>query len=548
MNNALVEGSSIMRLYEPGERVRAAYRHESLLELPEFWGNPLIQALPPLPTKDEIFRLLATYPVFDEAERLLPPHVRAMRISLINRLFVPMPMQLEIALGLMQIVRLAYTSRNPISPRLWLDPREEYATIREGVLARWDSEAVFDGFSIIGTSGIGKSRSILKALRLLPQVIDHIDYRGVPLDAAQITYLKLDCPPDGSFRTIQENFFKMVDKLVGTNYYKRYARNGAASKSEMIAGMKQVVQDHYVGALVIDEIQVLRELQRRVDKAKPEENPLLNLLVHLVNELRVPVIVVGTARARALLTGKLRMARRFEGLGDITWYQMQEDLDWDLFIEDLLRYNYLRHRGPLDPASSNEYRPASYAEVKHVLYEETQGITDFAIKVFQQAQIRAMEANIEELTVDVIRTVAKDKLRSARPLLLALRDGDVVTLEDIDDIPPIELDKYRAKAVQELHQVRRGTVGGQPHTEPTVTPVALLPTSGQHDATGRASGDASAAKRPRRRRGAGKLRPESRGVLIQLVCDAINKGVAPFEALRDAGEVKDATEFMPVER
>ena len=47
---------------------------------------------------------------------------------------------------------------------------------------------------IIGTSGIGKSRSISRLLSIYPQVNHHTEYKNLPFIRKQVVYLKIDCP------------------------------------------------------------------------------------------------------------------------------------------------------------------------------------------------------------------------------------------------------------------------------------------------------------------------------------------------------------------
>jgi hypothetical protein len=62
------------------------------------------------------------------------------------------------------------------------------------------------------------------------------------------------------------------------------------------------------------------------------------------------------------------------------------------------------------------------------LYFESQGITDLAVKVYMLAQIeaitRAEKDEEEEVTKDLIESVAQDRLRYMQRFLNALRKND----------------------------------------------------------------------------------------------------------------------------
>jgi hypothetical protein len=162
---------------------------------------------------------------------------------------------------------------------------------------------------------------------------------------------------------------------------------------------------------------------------------MLNFFVQLVNTIGVPVILVGTYKALCLLTGELRQARRGTGQGDLVWDRMVENDVWQLFVESLWRYQYVRHPSPLTH------------ELSQVLYDVSQGITDFAVKAYMLAQIRAITTGEECVRENLIRSVAADSFRLANPILSALRKGNTRALLNVEDIRPIDLDSYVQNAL-----------------------------------------------------------------------------------------------------
>ncbi|WP_268798726.1 ATP-binding protein [Pseudomonas huanghezhanensis] len=133
-------------------------------------------------------------------------------------------------------------------------------------------------FSVIGCSGVGKSKAIEKILHQYPRRIAHTE----PFSLVQLPWLKLDCPHQGSPRQLCKNFFASVDKLLCTEYEKLYG-NVRAGLDEMLVHMAQVANLHALGLLVIDEIQHLRKSKSSQNLAGSDQ--LLNFLVTLVNML-----------------------------------------------------------------------------------------------------------------------------------------------------------------------------------------------------------------------------------------------------------------------
>jgi hypothetical protein len=129
-----------------------------------------------------------------------------------------------------------------------------------------------------------------------------------------------------------------------------------------------------------------------------------------------------------MLSSEFRMARRGAGLGDFIWDSMRRDDTWKLFLESLWRYQYTQKDCPLTPRLSQ------------TLYDVTQGITDLAVKVYMLAQARAINSGEEAITASIIRSVARDSLQMVRPILDALKNGDIQELYKVDDVLPVDFD------------------------------------------------------------------------------------------------------------
>ena len=129
---------------------------------------------------------------------------------------------------------------------------------------------------------------------------------------------------------------------------------------------------------------------------------------------------------------------------------MEEDEDWEIFADALWQYQYIRHPCQRTP------------ELSHALYYECQGITDFAIKVFMLAQARAISTGKEKLTVGIIKSVAKDCLRTAREVLDALKTGNMTKLRNCEDVSPKDIDKFIEEQLQQLSVDDSPTFSSEP--------------------------------------------------------------------------------------
>lgn len=285
-------------------------------EIIDFKGNPLIEALPPILSPEEAYEKLSYYPPYDINESSLPTHIRYHAIPRINKFFQPVMQHLDLEQRFSRLLRHGYVSRNPRLP--------DYNRALNGLQ---DIRSTASSMTLMGFSGIGKTTAIERVLSLYPQVILHEH----PLNLMQVVWLKLNCPHDGSLKSLCLDFFLKMDSLLGTNYYEKFG-NRRNSISSMVTRMGKIARLHCIGAIIIDEIQHL--LATRDNNSEK----MMNFFVTLINEVGVPVILIGTMRAKVVLQQDFRQARRGSGQGDMVWQQMKKDDDWDLLIESLWEY------------------------------------------------------------------------------------------------------------------------------------------------------------------------------------------------------------------
>src|SRR5258708_7067243 len=421
----------------------AATYHEA--DLPEYCGNPLIEALTPMYSELQARDLLKYYPVVDPAIRTKPSHIRAHAVVNAADFFTPLPIHLALHQQIDRMLRSGYVNRNPVAPGYWPGTNRAIAEMRE----RYKNSKVRPnaphatsprGFSFIGVSGIGKSTAMKRILAMYDQIIYHSCYDGKPFTHVQITWLHMQCPRKANLSVLVKNFFNTLHSLLGTTYYRDFVQNSRKRVEEFIPDMKNLALKHSLGVLVIDEIQNL------VSASGTSADELLNFLVEMDNEIGVPIVLVGTFKAEPILCGKeFRRARRAAGQGDRIWERMKEDEVWRKFARRLWKYQFVRDPVPW----TKEYEPT---ELIHALYEASQGITDVAVKVFLLAQVYAMEMHgddeqgeqperpqraPETLTADLFRKASHESLRLLQPFLRALRSGNMDKIREFDDIEPV---------------------------------------------------------------------------------------------------------------
>ncbi|MFL9811605.1 ATP-binding protein [Stutzerimonas stutzeri] len=395
--------------------VHAVARYEESPVL-EFQGNPLIEALPPILCESDAASLIMHFPPVNEHERELDSAVRLHCIDRLRTVVQPLPIHLELESTLSSLIRSGYVGRNPLSP----------TTVRH-LHSLSTSRRTSDGFrstattfSLVGLSGIGKSTALESILRLYPQTVLHERYGNRQFVQTQITWLKLDCPFDGSLSGLCRAFFRAVDQAIGQDRYANSYRS-RSGLPDTIQRMEQVASTYFIGALLIDEIQHLRSA-----RTGGKDN-MLNFFVNLINSIGIPVVFIGTNSMISLFSDVLRNARRGCGLGVIEFQRFEKDDPfWKMLVESLWAYQWCREVSPLTD------------ELLDVLYDLTQGVTDFLVKLMILGQRFAIQHGEERLAPSTFRRVADTKMQILKPALSALRSRDPRQLVRFEDLLPID--------------------------------------------------------------------------------------------------------------
>ncbi|SHK19067.1 ATP-binding protein [Desulforamulus aeronauticus] len=418
-----MEKESKQQQIEDGN-IRKAIYSEQILD--DYKGNPLIEALPPIFSEEQVVDCLTRLPSYNSGERELDAHYRYHCVNRLFSYFEPLERHIDLEQRFSRLIRQGYLGRNPLNPQYATRLQHGYRIIKSGGYDIFDDVGLgttSSGFTIIGISGMGKTTAVNRVLQLYPRVIVHSNYKGINLSLYQLTWLKLDCPFDGSLKGLCFNFFETIDKIIGTNYFRKFGspRN---SVEFLLSRMAQIASAHCLGMLIIDEIQHL-SLAKSGGSDK-----MLNFFVTLVNTIGVPVVLIGTTKALSVVQGEFRQARRGSGQGDNDWSRFKRHGEWDLLVEGMWGYQWTKEISPLTD------------EIIEVFYYESQGIIDIAIKLFILSQWRAITHGEEVITAETIRTVAEDSLKLVKPMIDALKSGDPKKIAKYDDIRPIDMESF----------------------------------------------------------------------------------------------------------
>lgn len=416
--------------------VKAKY---SVPELPNFAGNPNIEALPLINTRGQAMDGMQRAPVYNDEMRLLPAHLRTHLVMNVLHFFRPLSIHLKLEGMVSRMIRDGYLHRNPLASSHSRDLKTRLKYFENSSTFGEQFAPSGSGFTICGMSGVGKTTGLIRVLNLYPQIIMHTNYQRKKFTRAQIVWLLLECPKNGSTKGLCTKFFKTIDYVMGgaTNYAKSYGKD-TRNTNELMESMANVAATHQLGMLAIDEIQYLN-----VAKSGGADE-MLNFFVNLVNIIGLPVVIVGTYDAIPLLSSTFRQARRGSGQGDLVWDRMPFDGEWHLYVRALWEYQYTQKKSPLTGSLSLALHDVSY------------GIVDIANKIYLASQVRAIENGTEEITEGLLRSAYRDDFRLVSHILETLKSGGPSLLTNVRDVCPPAILPIKQDAANQLAGISSG--------------------------------------------------------------------------------------------
>lgn len=411
----------------------------------DYQGNPFIEALPPILEAKDIIKAIRGIVDFKLSDRQLPNNARAHIISqLLNHFFHPISRHLTLEQKISIMLRKGYVGRNIATSDFNLHLQNSFERIQKNdfnASRHNDSFSTAQSLVFIGFSGSGKTTSLNRILRHYPQKIYHPEY-----NFTQLVYLQIDCPYNGSLKSLYLNFFSAVDRALGTNYEKQYTQK-RHNEQKLLQLMGHIAHLHAIGLLVIDEIQHLM-----ANRSKNSDE-MLNFFVTLVNVYSLPIIMVGTPKASNIFERDLRSSRRAVGFGAIHWEPMKNEpiitttdgkvrkSEWIMFSDALWKYQWLK-RADLELSDT----------LRQCWFELTQGILDITVKLFVLAQIRAIESGLEQITVKLLKKTYEEDFKPIHQIIDALRSGDARRIAQYSDLVTPEVDRQLLKLFSRINE------------------------------------------------------------------------------------------------
>ena len=335
--------------------------------------------LPEMKSGNELISALSIIPEYDETICQQNQAVRLMALSDLYQIYIPSQMSLEIYSKLyLALLR----SMQKKGTQMAIKQRyENYKAIQQqsysGILGGSDS------FTIIGTSGIGKSSAISRAISLITE------NRIIETDKPYIKIIPcliVQCPFDSSVKGLLLEILRKVDEELGTDHY-IHAIKSRASTTDMLIGAVSSIALNNIGMLVVDEIQ-------NVVNSKNGKS-LIGALTQLINNSGISICMVGTPESTVFFEQAMQLARRSVGLQYTT---MKYDEYFQSFCKVIFKYQFLKNHTEITAA------------ITEWLYEHSAGVVSVVVSLIHDAQEIAILTGKEVLNLDTLNEAYQQRL------------------------------------------------------------------------------------------------------------------------------------------
>ena len=330
----------------------------------------VIHILPTMKSGDDLLSSMEVLPEYDESIRSNEAPVRLMALSDLYRIYVPSQMSLEIY-SKMYLALLRSLQKKGTKMAVQQKNQNHKAVIQQeysGIMGGSDS------FTIIGSSGIGKSSAISRAITLITEnrviEVENPYTKIIPCICVQ-------CPFDSSVKGLLLEILRKVDEMIESKYYENALR--ARTTTDMLIGSVSQVALNHIGLLVVDEIQ-------NVCNSKNGKS-LVGMLTQLINNSGISICMVGTPESAVFFEQAMQLARRSVGL---KYGALPYDGYFRKFVGLLFQYQYVKNRTELSDG------------ILEWLYEHSGGIISIVVSLVYDAQEIAIFSGREILDVEAL--------------------------------------------------------------------------------------------------------------------------------------------------
>lgn len=276
------------------------------------------------------------------------------------------------------------------------------------------------GMSIKGHTGSGKTYEVERALKLIPQRIDHRASEAAGwTHLVQAVWLRVPMSHDGSLGGLLFQILCSLDAAIETSYSEDRSLT-SLSNEKLAIRVGIILRKHGVGLLAIDEI------QERNFAENSRGTLAATFFLRLLN-FGIPILLMGNPFGIDALNKFSQDLRRL-GAGGAIEMHPHEVSDWD-WAECLSPAIW---RFCVMPVQSDR----SFM-TPEILFRYSGGIRDYGCRIWAATQRAALDLGKKSVSVEDIQQafMGSDFGHGERQLIAGLRDKNLALLSQFIDIP-----------------------------------------------------------------------------------------------------------------
>jgi hypothetical protein len=373
-------------------------------------NNPFLAHLPRLLERTELVQSITQMPNLDRNGSLEDKLLECERI--ISEFMVGLPRHYYVVERVLLKMKASYIIRTPetliskLNEIEGLESDEAFRILDSHIKTVPSIYVTY----LIGLAGTGKTSIINFIVKMFPRIIPH-----KTLGIYQVPIIKIDTPHRSSRKDLCINILEELDNILGSDYVKKIRRE---NENEIIKFVKRKLILHFVGTIVIDEIQDLKST------TKGPSEITFAFLKRLTNQLGVPLFFVGSLAAREVLFSEFQLATRSQGF---KWDRFDSQSDhWNKFITRLFSIRVIDNVQELT------------SELKAAYYILTQGIPRLLTTLHCEAQKLCLLENRDMIEIKDLLIVSKNLFSGIDLAIEGIKNYTTQILSRFSDLMTIE--------------------------------------------------------------------------------------------------------------
>ena len=347
----------------------------------------IFNQLAPMKTGAELLSEITVLPPYDPNIRAQSATTRLMALSDLYNIYIPSSMSVEIYSKL--YLALLRSLQKKVGTSAQIQRNENHKRI-----CQCESNSVLggaDSFTVVGSSGIGKSTAINRAIDLIAEqgLIENSHTKIIPC-------LVVQCPHDSSVKGLLLEILRKVDLFLDSDYYQKALKNRVTT--DMLIGNVAQIAINHIGILIVDEIQNVVQNKNGTS--------LISMLTQLINSSGISIAMVGTPECTVFFEQAMQLARRSLGL----YYGTAE---YDQFFYDfcttIFRYQYVKNKTNISDS------------IVRWLYDHSSGIISVVVSLIHDAQEIAILSGTETLNFDTLNEAYQKRLSMLHTFITPLK-------------------------------------------------------------------------------------------------------------------------------